>query len=216
MVVVTSPEMTIILGACLVAIYWGVSRGIEYFNDQTIAQFSALNTQLGVSLEVPERKLFNLEWTYPALKGAYLGRHLHIAIRNMDMAGVAVPHTVITIDTLHSGKTLEISAETLVSTLKKIVGKQDVITGDAEFDRRFLIKSNDNGFVKKLLDDDIRDILKKEVFLKMGKISLKHSQMFYEEQVVVNTDNERRRIENIILVMYMIAKRMEYMRERKI
>lgn len=28
MVVVTSPEMTIILGACLVAIYWGVSRGI--------------------------------------------------------------------------------------------------------------------------------------------------------------------------------------------
>lgn len=29
----------------------------------------------------------------------------------------------------------------------------------------------------------------------MGKISLKHSQMFYEEQVVVNTDNERRRIE---------------------
>lgn len=85
------------------------------------------------------------------------------------MAGVAVPHTVITIDTLHWGKTLEISAETLVSTLKKIVGKQDVITGDAEFDRRFLIKSNDNGFVKTIGRRYTRHSEKKKCFWKWAK-----------------------------------------------
>lgn len=216
LVVITSPGMTLVLGLCLLAVYWSISRGIEYFNDQTIAQFAALNTQLGISLNVPTRKTFNLEWTYPALKGRYLGRDLHVSMKNIDIAGIGVPHTFISIDTLHFGKTLEISSETLFTTLKKTFGKQDVITGDAEFDRRFLIASNDNGFVRKLLDDDIRDILKKEVFLNMGTISLKHSQLHYKEQIVINTDNERRRLENIILVMYMLAKRMEYMRDNKI
>lgn len=216
MVVITSPGMTLILGGCLVAVYWSVSRGIEYLNDRAIAQFAALNTQLNISLEVPPRKTFNLAWSYPSLKGLYLGRELIIKMNNKDIGGIAVPHTIITVDTLHSGNTLEISAETFFSTLKKAFGKQDVLTGDNEFDRRFLIVTNNNGFVKKLLDQEIRDILKKEVFLKMGKISLQHSRLQYEEQIVVNTDNERRRLENIILVLYMISKRMEYMRDKKI
>ncbi|MBK8472220.1 MAG: hypothetical protein IPL33_08635 [Sphingobacteriales bacterium] len=217
MVVVTSPAMTLVLGACLVGVYWGVSRGIEYINDRTIAQFAAMNAQLKIALSVPARKAFNLAWSYPSLKGRYLERDLSISMKNKDMAGMSVPYTSMSIDALrHRGVTLEISSETLGSTLKKMIGKQDVLTGDIDFDRRFLIKTNNQKFIKDLLDEEIRDILKKEVFLKMGTLSLKDSELCYEEQIVVNTDNERRRMENILLVMYMLAKRMDYMRDGKI
>lgn len=212
LIVIASPLMMLLLAFLLIGIYWSVSRAIEYINEQTTAQFAALNHQLKISLRVPEKKPFNLEWKFPHLKGVYLNKHISISMRNENIAGVAVPHTTITIDATHYGKTFEIKSETFWTFFKKRWGKRDVNTGDDEFDRQFYVTSNDHAFMKKMLDEDIRDIMKKEVFLQMGTFSLKESQLQYQEQIAINTDKQRIRFENIILVMYMMTKKMERMR----
>lgn len=215
MLVVSSPTMTLLLFLFLVAFYWAVSRAIEYLNEQIVAQFAALNHQLNITLNVPPRKTFNLEWAFPSLKGHYLGRQIDIVTLPTNIGGVSVPHTTITLDALHYGNTFEIKSENWITFIKKFWGKQDILTGDKHFDSRFYITSNNANFMRQLLDADIRDIMNREAFLQMGKFTLKESQLKYEEQVVINTDNDRERIEKIILIMYMMVKRMEYMRAKK-
>ena len=48
----------------------------------------------------------------------------------------------------------EIYPQTLLNSISKIFGARDIIIGDKEFDRKFIIKSNDEVEVKSFLKDD--------------------------------------------------------------
>ena len=143
---------------------------------------------------------------------------------------------VVTLDVVHYGKTFKLKPETFKSAMRKLKlfklieflmkiffirkskwvrnmqDEVDVITGDNEFDARFLVDSNDPFFITRLLDDKIRGILKKDVFKRVGEFSLNQGQLRYQEELVLNTDEERKRFENVVLVLHMMAKRMELMR----
>lgn len=189
-----------------------VTEGVQLLYDQIIEQFAILNAELKLTLHVPPRKWFSFESRYPSLSGVFLDRHINIVTDDVLVGGVTFPRTRIIIDAMHYGKTMTITSETLWTMLKKLWGKNDITLNDSEFDRMFYITANDPKFVQKLLDRDIRDVMKESAFLQEGKFTLEQAQLKYEEQVSVFTVNRRRRIEKVILVMYMMTKKMEQMR----
>lgn len=230
------PQALLVLMLAAVGIFLMVSRSIRYLNDRNVEQFAYLNEELKLKLNTTDRSWFKLDWQYPSLSGTYLNRNISIIMFNADSFGITAPHTRIAVDALHYDKTLEIKSEGIYTQFEKMYFRatnftnriirailkyfgrylkpisHEVNIGDLDFDRRFYIISNDTKFTIKLLDKEIRDIMTKDVFLKMGKFELRQSQLFYTEQIVINTDFERQRLQKIILLMYMIAKRIEQIR----
>lgn len=234
------PQALLVLMLIAIGIFMLVSRSIRYLNDRNVEQFARLNEQLKLKLITTDRSWFKLDWQYPSMSGIYLDRNIIITMFNADVLGITAPHTRIAVDAFHYGKTLEIRSEGIYTQFEKIwfraanfpnkiarailkyFGRylkpinSEVSVGDLDFDRRFYIISNDVQFTIKLLDKEIRDIMTKDVFLKMGKFELRQSQLFYTEQIVINTDFERQRLQKIILVMYMLVKRIESIRKNPI
>lgn len=230
------PFALLFLLLLVIAVLLCVSLVIKYLNRLTLAQWAILNEQLQINLQMPERAWLELEWKYPSMDGMYLGKKINISMFNAEMFGITAPHTRIVIDAIHYGNTLEIRSEGVYTQFEKfwlktnnlytrqiqkilhyfgrevVPLKGEVAVGDLEFDRRFYVLTNNAGFVKKLLDPDIRDIMKNDVFTKMGKFVLNQSQLIYTEQININTDFERQRFQKIILLMYMMANRMERIR----
>lgn len=230
------PQALLVLMLAAIGIFLMVSQSIRYLNDRNVEQFAYLNEELKLKLTTTDRSWFKLDWQYPKLEGIYLNRNISIVMFNADSFGITAPHTRIAVDALHYGKTLEIKSEGIYTQFEKMYFRaanftnriirailkyfgrylkpinQEVNIGDFDFDRRFYIISNDTKFTIKLLDKEIRDIMTKDVFLKMGKFELSQSQLFYTEQIVINTDFERQRLQKIILLMYMLAKRIEQIR----
>lgn len=231
-----SPWSMLVLMLLALGVFLVVSRILRYLNDRNVEQFVFLNEQLKLQLSTANRSWFTLEWQYPSLAGDYLGKKITINMFNADVLGITAPHTRIIVDATHYGKTLEIRSEGIYTQFEKLwlraavmqqrfvaailrhFGREpkpitdEVAVDDWQFDRRFFIMANDAKFAKKLLDDDIRDIMKNDVFMKMGHFRLLNSQLIYTEQIVINTDFERQRLQKIVLLMYMMAKRMEIIR----
>lgn len=192
--------------------FFGILHLYRRLNDQTIRQFAVMNQQLKLRMKYPAQPFFNMEWVYPNMRGVYRGRYLAIVSYKSIEAGKVVPRVAVTLDVIHYGKIFSLKPEDFSTALKKLKEGPDIITGDDDFDARFYVESNDARFMKNLLDDDIRDILMDNVFNHIGKFTLSQGQLKYSEALVLNTTEERRRFEYVILVLHMMAKRMELMR----
>ncbi len=193
-----------------VFIFWFISWGINLLNGQVVRQLNLLNKQLNIYLKIPEHKMFSLEWKYPFMTGNFLNRSLNIFMYVTNRIGYPLPHTIVTIDVLHYGKTFSLKTESITTRAKRMAGMNDVIIGDPEFDDLFYIETNDPGFVGSLLeDDDIRELMIRHLNLNNARITLEQSQLKYDEQVILNTTEKRKRFEKVILLLYMLIKRME-------
>lgn len=212
----SSPWYILVFIVLFLIVLYLVTEGVQYLYEQIIEQFAILNSELKLNLVVPPRKWLSFQSRYPSISGKFLDRHLSIVTTDIVIGGVTFPNTKITLDAMHYGKTMSISSETIYTMLKKLWGKNDISLKDPEFDRMFYITANDPKFVQRLLDRDIRDVMKESAFLQSGKFTLEQAQLKYEEQVSVFTVNRRRRIEKVILVMYMMTKRMEQLRDNPI
>lgn len=201
--------MALIIGVFLLLFYILLGYAINYLNNRIIEQFAVLNTDLGLNIEVPPRKLLRLARRYPRLRGRFLQRSIEIKMYDKVVVGRPAPVTEIIVDILHYGNTFTIKSETWWTTLKKFFGKNDITTSDKEFDRLFYLEASNPGLLIKLLDEDIRDIMKYNVSLKSGILSAQQAQLIYQEQLAIGTTNERKRLEKVILIMYMIAKKLE-------
>jgi hypothetical protein len=169
-----------------------------------------MNLKVIIYLKIPEHKMFSLEWKYPFMTGNFLNRSLNIFMYVTNRIGYPLPHTIVTIDVLHYGKTFSLKTESITTRAKRMAGMNDVIIGDPEFDDLFYIETNDPGFVGSLLeDDDIRELMIRHLNLNNARITLEQSQLKYDEQVILNTTEKRKRFEKVILLLYMLIKRME-------
>ncbi|HRK28826.1 MAG TPA: hypothetical protein PK239_16245 [Chitinophagales bacterium] len=206
-----SPTYTVVFLFVFMFGLYLVAQAIQFLNDLVVEQFSVLNNQLQLELIVEPRRRFSFKRRYPLIKGKYLNRRLMISSKEVMIAGVAYPQTVIVVDVLHYGKTFTIGSETIYTILSKLWGKNDISLNDPLFDRMFYLTANDAAFLQKVLDPDIRDIMKANMFLQDGKFTLNQAQLRYEEQISVMTVSRRKRIEKIILIMYMMAKKIDHL-----
>ncbi len=184
---------------------------IAYVNNRVIKQFAFLNRQLHVHLDIPETRLFNFRWIYPSLQGHYLQRRIQVftSTQSVSNSKREVPFTTISVDAPFGGRSFSIRPEALGKKFTKFFYNKKKVTQDKTFDRKFDVGGDDLKYVGGLLDGAIREILNEGILSRDSYLEFKNGQFSYTEQTVMNANFKRRRFEKIILVMYMIAKKME-------
>lgn len=184
---------------------------IAYINGRVIKQFAFMNRQLRVHLEIPETRLFNFQWIYPSLQGQYLRRRIQVytSTHPVPNGKREVPFTTISVDASFGGRSFSIRPEALGKKFAKFFYNKKKVTQDKSFDRKFDVNGDDLKYVGGLLDGGVREILNEGILSRDSYLEFKNGQFSYTEQTVMNANFKRRRFEKIILVMYMIAKKME-------
>lgn len=179
----------------------------------TIHQFTILNKELQLKQTILVPTLLSFDKYLPTLQGSFLGQYLKIFMyTKLEPNERKFPYTEIHTDIINYDKTFTLTTQGIYTSYKKYFYNTTKITGDPEFDRRFFVKSSHPDFIADLFDDEIRNYLKKDVFLKMGTFNLEQSLLKYTEQIAITTENERHRLEEIIAVMLMMTQKMKHKR----
>ena len=209
----------------LFAIYYYI-----WISNQLIAdQFVFLAKRYKIKYEEPERKHYTimriirimlgleppgafLSRLHPMVSGVYLDRFIKVAAKGKVKGGAITELIVVEVDVLPFGNTFSIKPETCkMRLLKWFRWKKDVLTGDKDFDNKFFVEGKEK-FMKKLLDPPIIQLFRDELFKKMGNIHLEQGILRYEEKGLLNDDEKRERIEKVIELMYLIARKLDFMR----
>lgn len=214
-----------ILGLFFLALFLTAALIIRYFNNRIIRQFQILNRQMKVDLKLPHLQLIKVAWLwnwvpvpvfstdfkirYPSMKGVYLGKLINIQLYNAEEG--KSPHIKISVDTTDYGNNFSIKLEER-GWAQQFFGKSDIPIGNTSFDQRFYIEANNPEFIPQLFDDELRRIFQKNFY---GNCTLENSVLEYVEETLIHTKKGRIRLQNIILGMYMIGKKMNYIRHGK-
>ena len=200
----------LILLLTLLLSFYIIRKVVDFLNDKIIHQYLLLNQQLNLELLIPPRRWYDLRWRYPSIRGTYLNRHLIIKVDDKK----PMAHTRITIDVFHYGRTFFIRKNDWMTWLKSFFKSKSIKTQNGAFNRYFLIESTDPRFILQLLDEPIIELMNEDIVLKNGVFKLEHGQVIFEEQYLIKNEDERDHTEKIILLLYMMAKRIDYMREK--
>lgn len=100
---------------------------------------------------------------------------------------------------------LQITKESVVATLQKQFGIEDVEIGDKKFDDKFLIKCDNVEYAKSILKPEIcAELIKREKII-FGSIFIRNKEIHYEESGVLATESDVDRIYRLIQLCKMIC-----------
>ena len=230
---------TIILTSLIVISFIAVRNYIREANSEMLRHFSILNKELKLRLSISTPTFFKIGWEYPSLSGTYLNRVFSLSAKGSNVFFVKPSNISISMDVHNYGKTFEIKPQSwknniynkIGHALNRVFGK--TISGflskwlpifitysgihkNQNFNDLYNVTTNDAKFMNKVLDNDITDVFMQDLWPDMGTIKLEQGIMTYKHQALINTEMERYHLEKVILVMYMIAKQLEYRRSGKI
>lgn len=130
----------------------------------------------------------------PSLTGSYRGRRVEVS--TVYRGSGKSRHICTQVETtlapyLNLG--LKIYRQGLLQELGKLVGTQDIETGDAAFDAQFMIKGDDPDKVLRLLDADTRSAL--AAYDQHFRLNLDDMHISFEERGLIT---DERRLESVI------------------
>mgnify|MGYP000586747051 CR=1 FL=1 len=148
---------------------------IAFVNNRVTRQFSFLNRQLRVHLDVPETDLFNFKWLYPSLQGRYLQRKIQVYTTTESVAESSreVPFTTISVDAPFGGRTFSIRPEALGKRFTKFFYNKSKVTEDKAFDRKFDVSSDDWEYIGGLLDGGVREMVSEGILARDRYLEVK-------------------------------------------
>ena len=100
----------------------------------------------------------------------------------------------------------EIYEQGLLSKIGKTLGMQDIPVGNAKFDERFIIKSDDQNFIRTILLPEIQERILEawDQQNARGRITLNNNILAYEEIGTIRDDATRERFKYMLSVMYLL------------
>lgn len=178
-------------------------------NNRLMRQFGLLAIQYGLTVQA--RKRFGF-YCHPFIKGSYKFRDLHIGTYTEDFWKHAVHYTFVTVEVERAeGKTFDVYKESYFRKFENEVGGHDIKTGDAEFDERFLVSSNDEEFVKQVLDEKVRNKFFEDIMAKnfYGSVQLKDGKLMFTHAGFIKNDLVRELFECLVDLLYAVADRID-------
>lgn len=104
---------------------------------------------------------------------------------------------------------LQITRESVVATLQKQFGVEDIQLNDKKFDDQFLIKCDNAEYARTILNSTIcAELLKRERII-YGTIYVRNKEIHYEESGVLGGENDADRMYRIIQLCRFIAVEIE-------
>ncbi|MCP4439003.1 MAG: hypothetical protein GY810_08685 [Aureispira sp.] len=193
----------------------GILAFVFWFLKRTYAkvevQWKQLAEDLGLNIDIPESNWRWIMQQYPSVYGNYEG----FQISCYTFARRSGKHTVIyTGFQMHldnsKRKTLSLYKEGFFSKIGKALGGQDIQIGHDEFDKKFIIKSNDDRFAKSLLDPRMRDLVLRKSHLFASDIELtEEDELKYEARLQIAKDSQREDFVDLIKLTTTLAKRIQ-------
>lgn len=172
-------------------------------------QLSTWARNLGVKYNKPESKWGFFWGQYPTLEGEVKGIPFYGYMYTKGSGKSQVTYTAFTL-TLNgknlTGKTLTVYKEGIFSKIGKALGVQDIELGNEDFDKNYIIKSNDEFFAKKILNLRVRQLLLRKMPNMAGTLTLDGNKLNYDVILTLVNDRNREAMEDAVATFIELAK----------
>ena len=185
----------------------GLGVGVGYLvlklatrrKEQIKQQFTLLADNLGCQVNIPEKLFMNIDKGFPSIDGMLDGKPIHVYMYTVGSGKNQRTYTAFKIKTTNRySYTLAMYKEGFFSKLGKGLGMQDIEIGDPDFDKQFIIKSNDDYFIKEILDDALKSHFLQVTDKMKGEFKMKGDEITYSEMMFLVTKNKRSDFEQVI------------------
>ncbi len=211
----TSQDVLVII---LIIVSLAVVFAIRYIlaqsqKDKFVNNFQKLAQAFQFDYIPPRRFYSNLKKGevkgYPSVDGMLLERHVRVHIKCIDHSNEIPKYTCISMACANLSYTIFLSNEVFFDQLNKAFGSQDIQTGDKDFDKKFIIKGNNEQLIKKLFDTATKQLLIKYRSSLDWKLTIYKNEIYYEEKYIMDHDENYKRTIELIKMIEKIAQRAE-------
>ncbi len=222
-------EYSALLFLTYLTVYILVNMFFNFFNRRRIEQYEILNKQLKLNMDIrPKTKFpfsifflnkaanfakykFGFQWVFPTLSGMYLGQSMEFSVDAVAQEDTErkVHYSNLIVNVTHTGNSCHIRTRTWRDKLR-IFKRKRFLTGDATFDEYFQVTTNNADFLIILFDTPIRQLLVNHTYQK-ATLELDKGQLTFRQRKVMTDMKDRKHFEQVILLLYMIAKRIDHL-----
>lgn len=184
--------------------FWLIKKSFTNLNNQ----LSILARNLGLHYNKPSSNWDFIWGKYPTIEGNIKGIPFYGYMYSKGSGKNQVTYTAFTL-TLEgknlTGKSLTVYKEGFFSKIGKAFGGQDIQIGNEDFDKNYIIKSNDEFFAKKALHLKVRQILLRKMPNMGGVLLLEGNKLNYDAVTTLVNDSKREDWEAVIGVFVELA-----------
>jgi hypothetical protein len=198
------PVLVILVAAVfLYVLFFLISRHFRTIIDA----WTSVSKQLNLNLNLPSSKWMLFMGHYPSLSGRYKDLHFdaHMYHQGSGKSKVIYTSYKFTLQKNQSGS-FRLYKEGFFSKIGKLIGVQDVQLGHEDFDSGYMIKSDNELFVKQLLNLRIRQLILRKMPAMKGEFVINGNFLEYREPLMINNEKKRKEWLNSIEVGYELAK----------
>ncbi|MCB9233518.1 MAG: hypothetical protein H6581_17815 [Bacteroidia bacterium] len=167
-------------------------------------QVQKLADEMGLEAYLVEPKAFSFRPDYPTIRGKLGESDVTVYFYKTGSGKHQQFWTAADLTVYNPGrKTFKILKENFLTKIGKVFGGQDIQVGDPEFDKEFILKSNDEGFFTSLLSDPIRDQMMR-VWVERkpaGNLELQGNRLKYVENGFMNSMIQTARMKQVLILM---------------
>ena len=187
-------------------VFWFIKRSFV----KTEQQWELLAKRLSAQLHMPESRWAWILGKYPTIEGNVGGFPFTCYMFVRGSGKHQQTYTAFAFETkAPSSKTLSLYKEGFFSKIGKAFGGQDIQIGDEDFDKSYIIKSNDELFAKRVYNPRTRQLLLRKMPRMTGQFVLENGILTYHEMIVINSDKNREKWQDTINVGVEFAKEIQ-------
>ena len=202
------PIFTFLISA---AIFVGVFALIVYLRSLATNRlksiFQQISRETGLQYFEPEKNFWREK--FPHLDGYLLERKTYIGVLVKGSGKSRRYYWNIKLDCQTDNYTFGIWKEGFSSKVSKFFGGQDIEIGVEDFDKQFIIRGNQENFVRRVLNNNIRRILQDNRKRLKGEMELKSGQLSYEEMTHGFVMSDVESIKSMIKILERVSEQAE-------
>lgn len=182
------PALIIIL---FVAVLGGIIAWALWFQkrqtEKSWMYFDKLGQAFGIPVHIP--KITWISSPMPMLQGEFKGRKMHVHTERRRTGKHTYYYTILTMYAPGTNTfTFRLLKEGFFQKIGKMLGGQDIQTGDADFDKMFMLKSNSPELALQIFDPQLcGKILDHQSWIH-SSIDLNNGALVYTEQVQLTNE----------------------------
>lgn len=167
--------------------------------EQIKEQFKILAERLNCRVNIPEKLFLSVDKGFPSIEGLIDGKSFYAYMYTVGSGKNQRTYTAFKLKTTNRySYTFKIYKEGFFSKLGKGLGLQDIQVDDPEFDKSFILKSNDDYFLRTILDEALRSHFIQVTDQLKGELQLKGDEILYSEMMFMVNKYKRDAFEQII------------------
>lgn len=176
-------------------------------------QYRLLAKKQGWEYEEAPAKLGGLMPKLPQVSGEYRGREVAVFSKGYGMDNTRQTDTAVRMATnAPDGLKWTLSPRNVLGKLGQMARGEEVQTGDAEFDRRYILRGNNAGAVKGIFQGEAREQVESVLQGASAFLTLREGVLMYVEFGLIMDEERRHRVESVLALMANMADAMEGLR----